>query len=103
MINNNSPRLSLYYTNACSLQRKRRRLNQEARGAKILSVTESWYKNSQSQEDREIEGYAPPLTNNRPGDRNGGGVALYYKPDIIVKRLPEYEEDGLELLWAKIK
>ena len=48
-----------------------------------------------------LDNFHEPLTRHR--DRNGGGVAIYVRDNIAVKRLPELELEGLEWVWCLIK
>ena len=48
-----------------------------------------------------LDNFHEPLTRHR--DRNGGGVAIYVRNNIAVKRLPDLELDGLEWVWCLLK
>ena len=48
-----------------------------------------------------LNNYHEPLTKHR--DRKGGGVAIYVRNNIAVKRLHHLEIDGIEWIWCLIK
>ena len=49
-----------------------------------------------------IPGYGHPLRKDRVGGKRGGGVAIYVKDHIAVKRRYDFElSDSLELLWTQ--
>lgn len=48
-----------------------------------------------------LDHYHNPLTNHR--DRHGGGVAIYVKDTIAVKRLPHLEQPNIEWIWCLVK
>lgn len=48
-----------------------------------------------------LPGYTEPLTRHRT--RHGGGVALYTKSNLAVRRLSDLESGNIEWIWAQVK
>ena len=48
-----------------------------------------------------LDDYHSPLTKHR--NRNGGGVAIYIRNNLAVKRLPNLETTGVEWVWCLVK
>ena len=48
-----------------------------------------------------LDNYHSPLTKHR--NRNGGGVAIYVRNNLAVKRLPHLETPGVEWVWCLVK
>ena len=48
-----------------------------------------------------LDNYHSPLTRHR--NRNGGGVAVYVRNNIAVKRLHNLETPGVEWIWCLVK
>ena len=101
--------LSLKHINAQSLRKKIPNITAESRNTDILAVTETWL----GPEDTEVDipGYHPPFRKDRPlNEQDGprkeasyGGVALYYKENLICKRREDLEVENLEAVWTEIQ
>ena len=48
----------------------------------IICLTETWLKDSDNIKDFELEGYHPPLFQNRTNNLQGGGIITYIHKDI---------------------
>ena len=48
-----------------------------------------------------LDNYHSPLTRHR--NRNGGGVAIYLRNNLAVKRLSHLETPGIEWIWCLVK
>ena len=67
----------------------------------VFAFSETWLNFSIANESIVIPGYSYPMRKDRFGKR-GGGVAIYVKDHIAVKRRVEFEYSaGLELLWVQ--
>ena len=67
-------------------------------GFDVFVFSETWLNSSVSNDSILIPGYSLPLRKDRV-EKRGGGVAIYAKDHIAVKRRVEFEySDGLELL-----
>ena len=70
-------------------------------GFDVFAFSEAWFNSSIAHDSIVIPGYSYPLRKDRSGKR-GGGVAIYAKDHIAVKRRVEFEYfAGLELLWVQ--
>ena len=67
----------------------------------ILCLTETKLDSSVHPSLYSLDHYHDPLTKHR--DRHGGGVAIYVKDTIAIKRLTNLEEADLESIWCLIK
>ena len=70
-------------------------------GFDVFAFSETWLNFSIANDSIVIPGYSYPMRKDRVGKR-GGGVAIYVKDHIAVKRRVEFEYSaGLELLWVQ--
>ena len=70
-------------------------------GFDVFVFSETWLNSSVSNDSILIPGYSLPLRKDGVGKR-GGGVAIYAKDHIAVKRLVEFGySTGLEPLWVQ--
>ena len=67
----------------------------------LRTFSETWLNSSLAIDSIVITGYSYPLMKDRVG-KYGGGVALYDKDRLAIKRRVEFEYSaGLELLWIQ--
>ena len=70
-------------------------------GFDVFAFSETWLNFSIANDSIVIPGYSYPMKKDRVG-KHGGGVAIYVKDHIAVKRRVEFEYSaGLELLWVQ--
>ena len=70
-------------------------------GFDVIAFSETWLNSGIASDSILIPGYNYPLRKDRVGKR-GGGVAIYVKDHVAVKRRYDLElSDSLELLWAQ--
>ena len=70
-------------------------------GFDLFEFSEIWLSSSIFNESILLPGYSSPLRKDRIG-KLGGGVALYVRDNIVVKRRVDQEPSNqLEILWAQ--
>ena len=70
-------------------------------GFDLFAFSETWLTSCTFNESILLPGYSSPLRKERIGKR-GGGLALYVRDNIVVKRRVDLEPSNqLELLWAQ--
>ena len=70
-------------------------------GIDILCLTETKLDDSIHPSLFSLDCYHTPLTRHR--NRSGGGVAIYVRNNLAVKRLPNLEISGVEWIWCLVK
>ena len=71
-------------------------------GFYVFAFSETWLNSGVTGDSILIPGYGHPLRKDRVGGKRGGGVSIYVKDHIAVKRRYDFElSDSLELLWAQ--
>jgi hypothetical protein len=68
----------------------------------IFAITETWPNEHISSDSFAIPGYSTISRRDREG-RLGRGVAIYMSDSLVVKRRPDLEIAGLELLWIELR
>jgi hypothetical protein len=66
----------------------------------VLIFSETWIDQSVSDHDISLPYYTPPFRSDRT--RHGGGVAIYVKENIPVRRRADLEIVGLECVWLEL-
>ncbi|MCG8092513.1 MAG: hypothetical protein JAZ17_02615 [Candidatus Thiodiazotropha endolucinida] len=97
-----SNHLSILHINIQSLYPKLDQVKCEAQSYDIIVFTESWLKPDIKDENITIENFMPPQRADRV-DRPGGGVVIYAKDSLFLKRRKDLEIRGLEAVWVEIK
>ena len=69
----------------------------------IFAITETWLKESISNELYNLPGYYPLFRLDRSDNRRAGGVALYVASEFAPKRRFDLENSDFELLWVEVK
>lgn len=107
---NPGPRLPHYHltvahinANSITAQNKLDEISQFALVNKIslLAVTETKLDNNTHPSLYELQGYHSPFMKNR--NRQGGGVAIYARKELQIKRLAYLETDDEEWIWCKVR
>ncbi|KAK3094860.1 hypothetical protein FSP39_007176 [Pinctada imbricata] len=92
---------SLIHLNIQSLKPKIDLLEGILNEIDILSFSETWLNKNIENYEVNIQGYSPPFRCDRD-DKQGGGVAVYVKKDIVCKRRTDLEVKGVECVWLEI-
>ena len=93
-------KLSIVHNNICSLANKVLLVETELKKFDVITLSETWLKDSIPNEKIHIKGFLPPFRLDREGH---GGVAIYVKEDILCTYRPDLEVDNLEAIWVETK
>ena len=77
-------------------------LESELANFDLISITETWFNQSISNADVNINGFRAPFRKDRLGD-GYGGVAVYIKNDIPCIRRTDLEILNIECVWVEIR
>ena len=93
-----SRELTLLHLNVGSLRHKLDAVMIETNTCDIVTISETWLHDGDSNESLHLPGFNPPIRL----DRNGhGGVAIYVKSDMICRTREDLHVDGLEGIWIE--
>ena len=96
----NAP-IRIFSTNAQSLRNKITELEIEIQDIEIACITETWLGPTVNHDDLQISNFNGPLRRDRL-DQEYGGVAVYSRKGLPVKRRKDLEPDNIELMWVEI-
>ena len=99
---NNLNYLKCVHLNGQGIREKVDLLEAETTGYDIITVSETWLKEKEGNDQLTLRGYHEPIRRDRPGDQLGGGVAIYVKENLGVNHEKNMDIQGLEAVWATI-
>ena len=92
--------MTVVHLNACSIRNKIDIISTETSKFDIVTVSETWLRETVESKDILLPGFSPPFRL----DRNGhGGVAIYTKANMICKPRVDLHVDGLEAIWIEVR
>lgn len=94
--------LKIVHVNARSLSTKLDLFIAESHAYDIMTISETWLSDSDSNVNLAIPNFHLPIRRDRPGDRHGG-VAIYVRDTLICKPRPDLQVPGLEAVWIETK
>ena len=92
---------TIFHLNTRSIRYKIENLVDYVDSSDILCFTETHLDNTVLTEDLMIDNYETPFRRDRTN--HGGGVMIYYKTGLAVKRRHDLESDLDEMIWSEIK
>ena len=92
--------LSICHLNVQSLRNKLELVAVELSQFDILTVSETWLDQSISTPDIKLPNYQDPIRLDR--NRQGGGVAMYFKQSIPFLQRNDLIVNDVEAVWAEI-
>ena len=98
----NESNFSIVHNNICSLENKVHFIEAELNHFDIITLSETCLNSNCQNEKIELFGYHPPVRRDRQ-DRQGGGVAIYVKKNLICVHRPDLEVPDLEAVWIETK
>jgi hypothetical protein len=90
------------HANARSLSTKLDLFTAESHAYDIMTISETWLSDDDSNTNLIIPNFHPPVRRDRPGDRHGG-VAIYVSDALICKPRPDLQVPGLEAVWVETR
>ena len=97
--------LKCIHLNGQSILNKIDLLQAETTWQDVIVVMETWLREEDNEDDLIIPGYHKPIRKDRtrePGAGRGGGVAVYVKDHLAVKRMDDLDIEELEALWVEV-
>lgn len=94
--------LDVAHLNICSIRNKLDIIETEFRDKDIICITESHLNETVDDNDLLIENFSNVIFRKDRYLRPGGGIVIYHKDTIIMKRRTDLEVPDLELLWVEI-
>ena len=99
----NTPKeMSIIHINSRSLRNKMDFLETEVKSHDIITISETWLSEEIENNAIRLNGYQPPVRNDRPNDPHGG-VAVYVKDNYICKPRPDLTIPNLEAVWIETR
>ena len=95
-------KFSLVHYNVQSLTEKKDIIFSELSDFSVISITETWFDQRNSDSDIALEGYIT-YRRDRGGENPGGGVCVYVTDTIFSKRRQDLELPNIECVWVEIK
>ena len=68
-----------------------------------MSFTETWLNSENPDDSIELENFQKPFRKDRGPEKIRGGVVVYIKDNICVRRRLDLEYIGVEVLWVQLK
>ena len=96
-----SAELSVVHLNVRSIRNKLDVLAHEIKDYDIVTLSETWLSDSTSDDSLLIDGFHPPIRQDRPD--HYGGVAIYVKNNLICKPRPDLSVPTLEAVWIETR
>lgn len=93
--------LSIVHNNVCSLLPKLDIITAELSMYDIITISETHLDDSINNESIQIDGFHPPIRNDR--NRYGGGVAIYISDKLSYYERTDLSMQGLEIVWSEIQ
>ena len=94
--------LQVMHINICSIRNKIDIMEAEYNHLDVITVSETWLSESDSNDSIHLSNFHPPIRLDRPNDPHGG-VAIYIKNNLICKPRGDLHVDGLEAVWVETK
>ena len=94
--------LRIYHTNAQSLRHKINDLECKIQDVDIVCLSETWLGPSVGNDTLTVINFNGPHRRDRPG-QDYGGVAMYTKSNIPVKRRADLESPSIEIIWLELR
>ena len=94
--------LSVAHINVRSIRNKLYSLECELGSFDVISVSETWLSDDIHSDSLLLQGFHPPVRQDRAGAAYGG-VAVYVKSNLIVKPRPDLSVPLLEAVWIETK
>ena len=91
----------IFHMNIQSILPKIDILQDEMQEYDLLIFTETWLDDAIPINKCLIHNFSPPILKNR--NRHGGGLAVYSRSNIGVKRREDLEINGLEVIWVELR
>jgi len=95
--------LCVIHLNARSFRNDKDLVTAQTVGVDILTVSETWFSPTLSQDDVFLNGFHLPVRRDRPNDAAYGGVAIYVRNHLYCKARPDLSIAGLEAVWIETK
>ena len=99
----NPPSLSIVHNNIKSIRHKLDYVYAELNRFDIITISETWLKSSDLQDQILLPGYNEPIRRDRPNDSGKGGVAIYVKNNLLCKPRPDLSVQDLEAVWCETR
>ena len=94
--------LDIIHVNARSIKNKIDLLEAEYNNFDVITVSETWLSDADSNDSIHMANFHPPIRLDRPNDPHGG-VAIYVKNNLICRPRIDLHVNDLEAVWVETK